>query len=146
MLVALDWAEPVMFLLLNVTCSCIFHANVPFFSLLLILLLIGTLLFVFLSLSLSFKSVCAWHPSASLLHPRTLFVLGHHHFPLILPLYMSGFVMRRPRRTSRRTFLDVAFIQNARSSFWIFLILTYSLSFIVGFRSPFVTSRSTVPL
>ena len=49
-LVGLDWAEPMMFLLLYVTCSRIFHAYVPFFSFFLILLLIGT--FLLLSLSL----------------------------------------------------------------------------------------------
>ena len=32
MLVGLDWAEPMMFLFLHVTCSCIFHAYVPLFS------------------------------------------------------------------------------------------------------------------
>ena len=31
-LVGLDWAEPMMFILLHITCSCIFHAYVPFFS------------------------------------------------------------------------------------------------------------------
>ena len=42
-----------MFLLLHVTCSCIFHAYIPFFSILLILILFGTLLLLSLSLSLS---------------------------------------------------------------------------------------------
>ena len=41
-----------MFLLFHVICSCIFHAYVPFFSFVFILLLIGTLLRVSLSLSL----------------------------------------------------------------------------------------------
>ena len=50
-LIGLDWAKPMMFLLLHVTCSCVFHAYVPFFSFSLILLLIGTLLRVSLSLS-----------------------------------------------------------------------------------------------
>ena len=31
-LVVLDWAELMMLMLLHVTCSCIFHAYVPFFS------------------------------------------------------------------------------------------------------------------
>ena len=97
-----------------------------------------------LSLSLSFfRIVCAWHPSVKLLHPRTLFVLGHHLL-LILPLFMLGSVMIKPVKTFWRTFLGMAFIQNTRSSFWIFSIMTYSLSFIVGVRSPFVTSRSIV--
>ena len=52
-LIGLDWANPMMSLLLHVTCLCIFHAYVPFFSFSLILLLIDTLLCVSLSLSLS---------------------------------------------------------------------------------------------
>ena len=52
-LVGLDWAKPMMFLQLHVTCSYIFHAYVPFFSFFLILLLIGTFLPLSLSLSLS---------------------------------------------------------------------------------------------
>ena len=54
-LVGLDWVEPMIFLQLHVTCSCIFHAYVPFFSFFLILLLIGN--FLLLSLSLFGKSV-----------------------------------------------------------------------------------------
>ena len=51
-LVGLDQAEPMMFLLLHVTCSCIFHAYIPFFSILLILTLFGTLLLLSLFVSL----------------------------------------------------------------------------------------------
>ena len=135
-LVVLDWVEPMIFLLLHVTCSCIFHAYVPLFSFLSILFVDW---YFSVSLSLSFQIVCTWHPSAKLLRPETLFVLGHL-LPLILLLYMFGSVMRRPVRTSRRTSLGMAFFRNARSSFWIFPILTYSLSFTVGIESPFVTS------
>ena len=46
-LVGLDWAEPMMFILLDVTCSCIFHAYVPFF------LYINLCWYFSLSLSLS---------------------------------------------------------------------------------------------
>ena len=142
-LVGLDWAMPMRFLLLNVICSFIFHAYVPLFSILLIFILFGT--FSLLSLSLSFfRLVCAWHPSTSLLHPGTFFVLGHY-FLLIL-LLMSSFVMIKPVRTFRRTFLHATFIWNAKSSFRTFPILTYLLSFTVGVGSPFVTSRSVVPL
>ena len=96
-------------------------------------------------LSLSFfRIVYVWHPSIKLLCPRTLFVLGHHLL-LILPLFMLGSVMIKPVKTFRRTFLGMAFIQNARSTFRIFLIMTYPLSFTVGVRSPFMTSRSAVP-
>ena len=103
------------------------------------------LVLFYVSLSLSFfRIVCAWHPSVKLLCPRTLFVLGHHLL-LILPLFMLGSVMIKLVKTFRRNFLGMAFIQNARSSFRIFLIMTYPLSFTVGVRSPFVTSRSAVP-
>ena len=134
-----------MFLLLHVTCSCIFHAYIPFFSILLILILFGTLLLLSLSLSLSlFWLVCAWHPSISLLRPEILLVL-RHHLLLILPLLMSGSMMTKPIKTFRRTFLGAAFIQNTKSSFRIFPILTYPLSFTVGIRSPFMTSWSAIP-
>ena len=53
-LVELDWVEPMMFLLLHVTCSCIFHAYVHLFSIFLIfILLVLFYLSLFLSLSLS---------------------------------------------------------------------------------------------
>ena len=134
-----------MFLLLHVTCSCIFHAYIPFFSILLILILFGTLLLLSLSLSLSlFWLVCAWHPSISLLRPEILLV-PRHHLLLILPLLMSGSMMTKPIKTFRRTFLGAAFIQNTKSSFRIFPILTYPLSFKVGVGSPFKTSRSAIP-
>ena len=108
-LIGLDWAKPMMFLLLHVTCLCIFHAYVPFFSFSLILLLIDTLLSLCLSLSLSVslslslsRIVCAWHPSASLLHPETLFV-PRHLLLLILLLLMSGSMMIKPVKTFQRT-------------------------------------------
>ena len=107
--------------------------------------LVGTLLLVSLSLSLSlFRLVCAWHLRASLLHPRTLFVPGQHLL-LILLLLLSGFVMIKPVRPFQRTFLDAAFIRNTKSSFQIFLILTFPQSSIVEVRSLFVISRSLVP-
>ena len=53
MLVGLDCAEPMMFLLLHVTCSCIFHAYIPFFSFFMVLLFISAFLPLSLSLSLS---------------------------------------------------------------------------------------------
>ena len=140
MLVGLDWVEPMISLLLHVTCSCIFHAYVPFFFFLLILCLV-----IFcLSLSLSLSVICSWHQRrTSLLHPGTLFILGH--LLLILLLLLFGFVMIKPFRTFWRTFHGMAIIQNAKSSFRTFLILTFSLSSIVGVGSPFVTSRSPFP-
>ena len=52
-LVGLDWAEPMMFLLLHITCSCIFHAFIPSFLYILLLICVGTFMFLSLSLSLS---------------------------------------------------------------------------------------------
>ena len=51
-LVGLEWAKPIMYLLLHVTWSCIIHAYVPFLSFLLILLFL-VLFYISLSLSLS---------------------------------------------------------------------------------------------
>ena len=56
-----------------------------------------------------------------------------------------GFVIRRPVQTSQRTFLDKAFIRNAKSSYWIFPILTFPLSSTVGVGSHFMASWSLVP-
>ena len=32
MLIGLDWAKPMMLFVLHVTCSCIFHAYIPYFQ------------------------------------------------------------------------------------------------------------------
>ena len=60
-----------------------------------------------LSLSLPLSSICVslclWHPNASLLRPRTLFVSGHL-LHLILLLHLFGFLIRMPERPSRRNF------------------------------------------
>ena len=94
----------------------------------------------FLSLSLS-RLVTLWHPNKNPLRPRTLFVLGH--LLLLTPLLLTyNFVMIKPVRTFQRTFLDGAFIRNAKSSYRIFPILTFPLSSIVGVGSHCVTSRS----
>ena len=142
-LVGLDWAEPIMNFSLHVTCSCIVHAYIPFLSHIWYSLL---MVFFYLSPSLSlFLSwiVYAWHPSAKLLHPRTLFVTGHHL--LILLLFLSGSMMRRPVRTSGRTSPNVAFIRNVAWFYRIFPILLYPLSFIVGVRNLYVRYPWVVP-
>ena len=106
--------------------------------------LVGAFLIVSLSPSLSFLGYFAlWHPNASPLHPKTLCVLVHF-LPLTLHLLLYDFVMIKPKRTFQRTFVDGAFIWNATSFCWTFLTLTYPLSFIVGVRSHFMTSRSLV--
>ena len=101
----------------------------------------------FLILSLSLSSICVsfclWHLNVSLLHPRTLFVLGHPlHLILLLSLFAS--VMRMLERPSRRTFLNEAFILNAKSSWRTSSTLTYLMSFIFEVGSHCVTPRSHV--
>ena len=103
--------------------------------------LIGTLLLVSFSFSF-FRLVCTWHLSASLLRPRTLFVLGQHL--LLILLLLLGFMMINPIKTFQRTFLDAAFIRSAKSSFWIFPILTFPLSSTIRVGSLFMTSWSLV--
>ena len=73
-LVGLDWAEPMMFLLLHVTCLCIFHAYVPFFSFFLyycwlVLFCFSLSLSLSLSLSNSLRMApkCKFAPSQNLL-------------------------------------------------------------------------------
>ena len=98
---------------LHVTCSCIVHAYIPFLS------HICCVDCVSLSLSLSLSRILyTWHPSAKLLHPETLFISEHHL--LILLLFLSGSMMRRPIRTSRRTSPNMAFIGTPRDSIELF--------------------------
>ena len=132
-----------MFLLLHITCSCIFmHTYLTFSIFLYILIVIGAFLHV--SLSLLFMLVVSWHLNVNLLHPETLFVLGYHFLLLILLPLTSGSVMKRPIRTSLRTFLDEVFIRNTKLFCQISPTLTYPLSFTIGVRSHYVTSRSLV--
>ena len=98
------------------------------------------------SLSLSFFwIVCAWHLSANVLRLGTLFVLGHLLLLILHPV-MLGFVMIKLVKTFQRTFLNVAFIQNAKLSFRISPILIYPLSLTVRVRNPFMIYWSIVPL
>ena len=129
-----------------------FHAYVPSCFYHLILKLLGTLLIVSLSffLSLPLTLVASWHLSISLLRPRTLFIPRHLLLLLLLHLtplpLTSGSMMRRPNRTSLRTFHNAAFIRNTKSFCQIFLTLTYPLSLTIGVRSQFVASWScTLP-
>ena len=121
-----------------------FHAYEPYCFYLLILNMFGAFLILSLSLSLSLSLplalVASWHLNVSPFRPGTLFILGH--LPLILLLLIFGSVMRKPVRTSWRTFLDEAFIWNAKSFCGISLILTYPLSSIVGVGSHCVASWS----
>ena len=96
-----------------------------------------------LSLSLSLTLVASWHLNVNPLYPWTFFVLGYLLLLLLTTLHLTyGSMMRRPNRTSRRTFHDEAFIRNAKSFCQIFLTLTYPLSSIVRVGSHCVVSRS----
>ena len=141
MLVGLDWAEPIMILLLHVTCSCIFmHMSFTFNIFLYILTVFGTFSECFFLPPHSLVYVNAsWHQNVSQLRLETLFVPGHLRL-LILPPLLFGFVMRMPERTSQRTSLDEVFIRNAESSCQTSPTLTYPLSFTVGVGSHYMTS------
>ena len=52
-LIGLDWVEPMIQFFLHITCTCIFHACVPFLFYLLVLCFDGAFLLVSFSLSLS---------------------------------------------------------------------------------------------
>ena len=106
--------------------------------------LLGTFLIVSFSLYFSvYVSLCLWHRNVNLLRPETLFVLGHCLHLILLPLLFDS-IMRMPKRTSWRTFLDEVFIRNAKSFWQTSPTLTYPMSFIVGVGSHCVTSRSHV--
>ena len=129
-LIGLDWVEPMMFLLLHITCSCIFmHTYLTLYIFLCIdcdwcffaCISLSFLLSVSCSMEPKRKSTPSWNPlhsgASSSFDPTP----SHVRFRDV-----------NPNRTSLRTFLDEAFIQNAKSFYWTFPTLTYPLSFIVG--------------
>ena len=135
-----------MLFILHVTCSCILmHTFFPFNISWYIWIVLRTFLIVSLSFPLSSVcvSLCLWHPNASLLDLGFLFISGHP-FRLILLLHLFGSVMRMPERPFRRTFLDEAFILNAKPFWRTSPTLTYPLSFTVGVESHCVPSWSYV--
>ena len=121
-------------------CTCTFR----FLYLLYYILLVLFWMSPSLPLSLFLMLVAIWHLNVNSFCPETLFILKHLLLLLLLtPLPLTyGSVMRRPNRTSWRTFHDVAFIRNAKSFCQISLILTYPLSSTVGVGSHFVVSQS----
>ena len=81
-----------------------------------------------LFLSLSVRQTALWHPnSVNPFRIGTLFKVPGH--PFLFPLFTSGSVMRRPKRTSLWTSKFVAFIQNARLFCRILLTLLSSKLF-----------------
>ena len=132
--------------LLHVTCSCISHAYVLHFSIYLLYLnYFGAFLIVsFFPLSILFtlvvcmtlkhKYTLVWNPFRS---------VASSSFDST-PLSLFGSVMMMPTRHSRRTFLDAAFILNAKSFWRTSPTPTFLLSFTVGNENHCVTSRSLV--
>ena len=132
-----------MFLLLHITCSCIFMHTYLTFS---IFLYIDCDWCFSLSLSLSLslsQLVALWHLNENLLRPGILFDLGHLLLLILLP-YMFDSMMIKPDRTFGRTFLDEAFIRNTKSFCQTSPTLTYPLSFTIVVGSHCVMSRSLV--
>ena len=130
--------------LFHVTCSCISHAYVLFLIYLLYLKLLETFLIVFFSLPLFlFTLVVSMAPKRkSTLARNPLCSETSSH--LILLYLILGSMMMMPSRHFRRTFLDEAFIQNAKSFCQTLPTPTFPLSFTVGDGSHYVTSRSPV--
>ena len=125
---------------LHVTCLCIHTFNSLYFVIYWYCWCFSACFF----LSLFLLLVALWHLNENLLCHGTLFIPGHLLLLLLFtPLpFISGFVMRKPNRTSWRTFHDMAFIRNAKSFCQIFSTLTYPLLYTVGVRSHCVVSRS----
>ena len=145
-LLGLDWAEPMM--QFSFACHMFMHSHAYVLSFQYIFIYLncfGTFLSVsfFPPLSLVYVSA-SWHQNVSLLRLGTLFVLGHLLLLLIPPSLLFGFVMSKPKRTFRRTFLDEVFIRNAKSFCQTSPTLTYPLSFTVEVGSHCVTSRSPI--
>ena len=143
--IGLGWAHDAIFL-------CMSHVH----AFPCIRTLLSIYIFIYLNcfetfLSVSFSSPhslvyvsALWHQNVSLLRLETLFVSGHLLLLLIPPPLLFGSVMSKPERISRKTFLDEAFIQNAKSFCWTSLTLTYPLSLTIGVGSHYVMSRSPI--
>ena len=153
-LLELDWAEPIIQFLLHVTCSCISHAYVLHFSIYLLYLNnFGAFLIVsFFPLSILFTLVVSMAPkhkstpAQNPLHSSASSSSDSTPLSLSLSLSLSLFdsIMMIPTRHSQRTFLDTAFILNAKSFWRTSPTPTFPLSFTVRGGSYCVTSRSHV--
>ena len=98
-----------------------------------------------LSLSLSLSDRLRMAPKHKSTPTRNLFCSRSSSSSTNFPPFHVGFVMRRPIRTSLRTFLIVAFI---RSTMWfcrILLTLLYPMSFTLGDGNLFVRYPWGVP-
>ena len=144
-LVGLNWAEPMMYLL------CMSHVHAfslhmyVFSHIPIIVNCFGTFLIVFFSLLLLLVTlVVSMAPKRKFTPARNSLHSGAFSSSNHAPLSFSIFVMMMPTRHLWKTFLNEAFIRNAESSWVILLTPTFPLSFTVGKGSLFVTSPSLV--
>ena len=139
MLVGLDWAKPMMFLLLH---HMFLLLHVTIFSSLLILICAWYFYAcpsLPLSLSLSIWLVCSMAPKKS----KSTSSQNPLHSGASTFDSTPSHVRFRDEKANQdfsKNFFDEAFIRNVKLSYQIFLILTFPLSSIVGVGSPFVTS------
>ena len=140
-LLGLDWVEPMMQFSFSAShVHAYFRHTYPFFSIF--------LFWVLIVFPVSFSWIdCVWHPGTNLLQSETLFFPSHHLLLILpFPLFTFDSVMRRPIRISRRTFLNMAFIQSAMWFYWTFSILLFSMSFTLRDGNLFVRYPWGVPL
>ena len=144
-LVGLDWAKPMMQFLLHVTCSCISHAYVLYFSIYLLYLnyFQAFLIVSFFPFSILFTLVVSMTPK-------------HKSTPTRNPLCSDAssssdstslslrFHNNDAHKAFSKNFLDAAFILNAKSLWRTSLTPTFPLSFTVRDGSHCVTSQSFV--
>ena len=97
---------------------------------------LSLLLFLF-TLVVSMAPKCKSTPARTFFIPMLLRLL-------ILHFLIFGSMMMMPLRHFQKTFLDEAFIRNAKSFCQTLPTPTFPLSFVVGDGSHYVTSRSLV--
>ena len=143
----LGWAHDAFYVVYHMLKH--FHVYVPSFIFILILICVGAFLHVsfFLSLFLLVSSSMApkWKSTPSQNPLRSGASSSSDHTPPHVQ-FCDDTGHPLSERTFWRTFVDKAFIRNAKSSYRNFLILTYPLSFTIGVGGHFVTSRTLVPL
>ena len=113
------------------SCICTNFVSITLIFNCLVLFCVCVSLSLFLSVSCSMAPKRKSTLSRNAFHSRASF--SSSPFDSTPP--MSGFVMIKPVWTFRRTSHDEAFIWNAKLFYWIFPILTFPLSPIVGVGS-----------
>ena len=140
MLLGLDWVELMMLFMLHISCLCIFmHAYLHFFIFLYwFVWCFSASLFLPLFLAL----VCSMAPKRKSTPSQNPLRSGASSSsspsdPIPSHIWFSD---DKLVKTFWRTSHDEAFIQNAKSLYRIFSILTFPLSSIVGVKSHYVAS------